>query len=459
MKPATRQIFCATDFSPNAQGAAEVAREMAAKLGASLRLVHVADPGPDFGESPQLFRPVLRRARASLKKEAARLRGRGVPVREMFLRARNAGPAITAALDQDLPSLAVVSSVSKTLFDRWTLGSVSEYITQHSPVPTLVVRAPERLLEWARGARKLNVIVAVDFTVSSDAALSFVRDLWKVGACNATVAHVEWPPEARRRLPSLGSAVRWNEGRARAQLLRNLRRKIGEFLPDETPVHLESNWGRPDAPLVHYAARADADLIVVGAHQRHGLERITQGSISRGILRHALMSVACAPVPAALAHGVEHHPRIDRVLVATDLSATGDQAIPWAYALAARDGVVKLVHVMTPASASSPLPYRGKNSLRRRTDLRSRVAGMRKRLVALVPVDAAAAGVRTEMELVDHRDAARGIAMAVRSFEPDLICLAMNGLNSGGKTAISPVIREVIAGSRQPVLLVKPEEP
>ena len=64
-------------------------------------------------------------------------------------------------------------------------------------------------------------------------------------------------------------------------------------------VHIEKGWGRSDAHLIEMAREERADLIVVGTHQRHGLGRIGHLSVSRGVLHHAPMCVACVPVSAA----------------------------------------------------------------------------------------------------------------------------------------------------------------
>src|SRR5688500_8088340 len=179
MKSTARRIVCATDFSQNARSAADVALAIAIRLNAPLVLVHVADEAHSFEEGTKDFRLAMRRAKALLRKEAQRLRRGSARIEEVVLHGRWAELAIGDFLAKNPPLLVVVSSVSKTVFDRWTLGSVSEHIAQHSPVPTLVIRAPERLLSWTRQERRLNVVVAVDFTVSSDAALAFVRYLRK----------------------------------------------------------------------------------------------------------------------------------------------------------------------------------------------------------------------------------------------------------------------------------------
>lgn len=458
MKPPTRRIVCATDFSENAGRAADVAAAIASRLRATLVLAHVADEANALGESTQDLRLALRRAKARLRKEAQRLRRDNLTLEEVLLHGRWAELAIGELIERSPPWLVVVASVSKTAFDRWTMGSVSERIAQHAPVPTLVVRAPERLLAWAQQNEPLNVVVAVDFTVSSEAALALVKELRGIGACEVTVAHINWPPDEQGWSPSSGLASTSNSPRARRQLLGALRRKAAEFIGGAFEVRLESNWGRPDAALVHLAAKAEADLIVVGAHQRRGMARVTHASVSRGVLRHAPMSVACAPVPLALAHGIGHHRHLQRVLVASDLSPSGDQAIPWAYAAVEAGGTVKLIHVVEPWELPSPLvPHY--DPARSRKKFRQRAEAARERLAALVPAAAAVAGVHTEVDVVEDRDPAHAIGVAARRFAPDLICLAAAEQPTRADAFFGSVVRDVIRQNTQPVLLVRPEEP
>lgn len=459
MKRSARRIVCATDFSPNACHAADVAAAIALRLRAVLVLVHVADQANAYGASTKGFRNLMRRTRAQVQKEAARLGRTSLVIEKVLLHGRRAEQAVEDLLVKNPPALVVVSSVSKTAFDRWTLGSVSEHIAQHSPVPTLVVRAPDRLLAWARQEVALNVVVAVDFTVSADAALGLVKDLRRVGACSITAAHINWPPAEQRWRRGSTLFLASNPPNLRRQLLRDLRRKVGEFIPGTFDLRLQPNWGRPDAALVHVATEAHADLIVVGAHQRHGIKGAALGSVSRGILRHAPMSVICAPVPTALAHGVEHHPRLERVLVATDLSASGDQAIPWAYAAVAPGGTVKLIHVVEPSELPSPLVPRYERNPTTRSAHRKRILRAREKLTALVPPGATVAGVKTEIEIVDDRDPAHGIGVAARRFGPDVICLATSERLELAEKIFGSVVRDVVVQNRQPVLLVKPEEP
>lgn len=445
MKNSAPKILCATDFSDNARTAAEVAAAIAVRLGAKLELVHVADEAHDYTEETTAFRAFLREYQASLKKEVQRLRGTGASVRGVLLHGNWAEIAIVEYIEKSSPLFAVVSSVSKTTFDRWTIGSVSESITQRSSIPTLVVRNPQRLLAWARQEQPLDVLAAVDFTVNSDAALSWMKVLREVGACRFTVAHINWPPaEHGRAAAASGQPLARNLPSVKRQLRRDLRDKAAEILDDTAEVQVQPNWGRPDAALVHLAIANDADLIVIGAHQRRGLERLAHASISRGVLRHATMSVACVPASTVVTHGVGHRHHVRRVLVATDFSTVGDQAVPWGYATLSRGGVVKLVHVVG----------RGKRTTA--AEDRRRIAEARDKLAALVPLDAAAGQIGTEFLVTLGADAASSIRAAVADFGPDIICLGSRGHSPIADALMGSVARAVMEQNRQPVLLVRP---
>jgi nucleotide-binding universal stress UspA family protein len=89
-----------------------------------------------------------------------------------------------------------------------------------------------------------------------------------------------------------------------------------------------------------------AALLVVGTHQRAGIARLWQGSVSRGVLHAAAMSVACVPRGDAVGDERES-PTFHRVLVPTDFSPLANRAIPVAYGLVPCGGVVHLLHVVT----------------------------------------------------------------------------------------------------------------
>jgi nucleotide-binding universal stress UspA family protein len=186
---------------------------------------------------------------------------------------------------------------------------------------------------------------------------------------------------------------------------------------------------------------------------------VSHRSISRGVLRHAPMNVACVPAARAVAHGRGGRAHIRRVLVATDLSPMGDRAIPWAFATLAPGGVVKLVHVLSPWAAPGALFPRPNSRRSSRDAHERRVNAAREKLRTLVPPEAPTNGIATEVEVIEDRDPARAIGVAAQRFGADLVCLSSHGRTTVAETLRGSVARAVVAQNLQPVLLVQPAPP
>lgn len=56
--------------------------------------------------------------------------------------------------------------------------------------------------------------------------------------------------------------------------------------------------GKPASAIVKTAKEWPADVIVIGSHGRHGLERALLGSVAEGVMRHAPCSVLVVRTPA-----------------------------------------------------------------------------------------------------------------------------------------------------------------
>jgi nucleotide-binding universal stress UspA family protein len=78
----------------------------------------------------------------------------------------------------------------------------------------------------------------------------------------------------------------------RLELEPRARRVLGER-PFALKVRLAN--GAVDVTLLDMASAANADLLVTGMHQWHGIGRILHSSVSRQVLRHARGNVACIP--------------------------------------------------------------------------------------------------------------------------------------------------------------------
>lgn len=300
------KIVCGTDFSVHAAEAASFAAAMAARRNGTLRLVHAISPRQVAGLLPAEVDWIRGRLRRKLVAEGNRLRGLGATVMESLVVGRP-HEVLTALASDGKADLIVVSSWKHCLPMRWLTGSVAERTAQNARVPTLVVRDHRRLLSWAEGKRPLNVFVGYDFSPSSDTAIRWVTSLKELGPRNITITHLSWSPPDTLRL-GMGDGARLGEMSPEAQRLLEgqMRETCGALLDGEDAnLHVTAGCGRPDVQLIDLAKAEGADLMIVGRNQRRRLSRFWLGSVSRGVLHHALTNVACVPVAAEAARARE----------------------------------------------------------------------------------------------------------------------------------------------------------
>lgn len=425
-----KTIVCGTDFSVNARGAARAAAAFARISGKSLALLHVADQ-EDSADSHAS-------ARRKLHEESVQLADTGLAVNGELLQGPSAGQAILEQVAQRPEvDLIVVSPVSKTAIDRWTLGSVSESLAESASVPTLVVRQPDVFVDWAAGHRLLKVLVAADFSASARAALRWAAGLRQLGSCQLTAAYVNWPPAERERLGERGPMnLTANSAEIQHVLERDFREMVGAEIGGEAGIIVQPGWGRVDAHLVGLATETGADLLVVGTHRRAGLDRWTRGSVSRGILRHAPMNVACVPLRTETSPAIR---RCRRVLVAVDLDKYDTLALPAAYSIVSEEGTVFLLNV-----ESSP-----------RTQGRN-ISQALARLEKAVPAETC--GVRTEVLVEAADDVVRAICETAEANNADVVCVGAHTRPGVAARVMGSVTLGVLQKCRRPVLVVWPEE-
>ncbi len=457
MKPnESTPIICGTDFSENARQAANVAAALATRLSAPVVLVHAAGL-LNQGSTSEAYDAVIASFRKRLHEEAEHLRGLGATVEETL--SAGAPDEMLAQLAQQRQArLLVVSSLGLRAPTRSLLGSVAERTAESSPVPTLVVRDAAPFESWARGERPLNVFVGADFTANSDAALRWISDLRQIGPCEVVAAYADWPPEETARLGVSGSfGLVGNPPGMQRVLEQDMQEKVARLLGEEhVRIVVQAGWGRVDAQLIGLATEAQADLIVVGTHQWHGLSRLQHGSVSRGILHHAPMSVACVPTLAAAPMAGPRIRECRRVLAAADLGASHGFAAPYAYSIVNPGGTVRLVHVVEPFRRTNPLIGRYYQDLPTSKEHAQQVAEFEARLRGLAPTEVAAGGIKTEVEVLEDLDTAKAICAAAERFNADVVCIGSHTRPGFTAKILGSVALGVLTQCRRPVLIVWP---
>jgi nucleotide-binding universal stress UspA family protein len=229
------------------------------------------------------------------------------------------------------------------------------------------------------------------------------------------------------------------------QLLeRELKEKVHTLLDEpNVEIRVEGGWGRADPQLITSATAEKADLIVVGTHQRHAVGRFWLGSVSRGVLRHAPLSVAIVPLFQANQQESTRIPEFRRVLVTTDFSDLANNAIPYAYSGLRPGSTICLLHVIE--SKESERQSKQTN-------------GNKRKLCSLIPTGAEARGIETQVEIVRNRKPSEAICQAAERFGADLICMASHGRSGLSKAVLGSVAHDVMTRSKRPLLVVRSGE-
>ncbi len=424
-------VICATDFSDPAASSADVAVAVARSLGVSLRLVYVVDRRASAGMLGGALDLVAASVRDRLASEAQRLRAQGVEVHEDLLDGVPDEELIRLS-GESKERLIILSSTGWRSTSFWTLGSVAEKTARGAKCPVLVVRAREPFLDWTTGKRPLKVLVGIDLSSASEAAVRWIAQLRKVGPCEVKFAHVYSPAEEMARYGFRSSIVE-EDPRLRQALLEDLTQLVTSAGEASSEILVRPNLGRPADPLVDIAETEGADLLVVATRELPALERAKRGSVSYTALHMSPTSVAT--VPAGSEFTAQSLPRLERIVVASDGSEGGRSAICYGMAIAPPGSVVHVVRVLPKKSSADD-----KDAARRS-------------LLDGIPHDSTR---RTEVEVIESDDAAQAICQAAERLHADVIAIASRGRSTAFRTILGSVSEEVAKQSRRPVIIIHP---
>lgn len=430
----TALVF-ATDFSEGAARAASSAALLAARRNAKLSLVH-AVPANTLHRLGEPFREATERA---LREEADRLSALGAEV-DIQLLSGSLDEAVMAHAKR-VQALAILVGPPSGPPTLTGVGGSLDRLSARSDRPLLVLRQPERFSSWAQGDRPLRILVGLDRSVASEAALRFAHLLGTLGPVQLEIGHVFYPSEESARL-GLPRPTAFDE--VTQDLREALERELGARTrrPDGShpPVHLRVGLGRKADHLTELARELDADLLLVGNHHPRALAKLW--SVSHHVMRTAACAVATVPAGSVEVEGQAGStlPTFQTVTVATDFSPLGNRAVPHAFAAAAPGATIHIIHAAE--GVESPEMTRG----------------LQERLLELVPNEARLKGQRALPEVLAPRaeqDLATTIIQAAARHGSDLVVLGSHGRTGLEKFLLGSVARGVMEATDRPVLIVR----
>ncbi|MPV65184.1 universal stress protein [Burkholderia sp. BE17] len=200
------------------------------------------------------------------------------------------------------------------------------------------------------GAPLQRVLIAIDGSVASDRAVAFARH---IVPSNASV-HIVSIAENPRTLVPLGSQATSFLEAARNELLKDAsdsvsRAKIemqrDDIDIDTEVIDLSKHGGDIVRALVESTEVRQADLLIVGAHQHHGLRRWIEGTVSGPLAR--LVRCPLLIVPESFVSTAEHLPQ--RILFAVDGSPLALHALRAGLQFSRPDTELRAIYVQDRA--------------------------------------------------------------------------------------------------------------
>ncbi len=454
------KIICAVDFSEPSLQAVRVAARFAQRFGDELLLVNVWSSPFTFyreliGDPRAVEEKMVAKSSADLEEIARPLRSVDLKVERQILSSPHTAEAIVALGKEVNARMLIVGSRGGHGAKKLFIGSVAERTMLLSDRPVLVVHSgPSSLEEWAEGRRALRVVVGLDHSAASLAAVDWVRNLRALGPCDVTFLHAFWPLEQYSRLGVHGAVnIAVGDEETRRVLERELRPLFSD-LPGAGTVALKLKpvWGPAVETIVEETKVSQADLLVMGTNQRGPLGRLWAGATVQPTVRMAELPVLCVPASQKHHAAAGTPARIRKILVATDFSELGNRAVAYAFDLARGGGTVTLCHVH---ERPLPVPAYAYPDDRGALDPGQRLE-VEKQLRALVPPEATDQGVSSEVVIVDGGHAATGIFQEANRLGVDAICLGSHGRSGLSRALLGSVAEAVTRRAERPVLVVRP---
>lgn len=238
--------------------------------------------------------------------------------------------------------------------------------------------------------------------------------------------------------------------KARLEKLEALRAGIRALAEIRVVTALEG--GIVTSTLAEYAKRYNVDLIVMSSHARGGLERITLGSVTDYLIRHADVPVLVVkPSASSMADNPEQI--FNRILVPLDGSTVAAQILPVVASLASElNATVNLMYVLTP------LTYAQKEIMQPGLPWWDEDIAIANAYLEDVAAHLAKAGLPVAKEVVLSEDIAGAILDYGVRIRADLIALATRGAGGVSRLLFGGVADQITRRSTTSLLVFHPEQ-
>ena len=272
-----RKILCPLDFFKASSRAFDYALRIAANYDARVHVLHVIAPvlssvyGAPFG---------VEDLTASLEKESKRLlqkyKERAVKANiglTTEVRMGDIDLGILHSIEAQKADLLVMGTHGRRGFERLILGSVTERMIRHCPVPLLTIGEAKR----ASAPKIRRILVTTDFSAGTAEAVAHALSIGQRNRGKVTLLHVLHDDAADAA------------GKYRDQLVRGIELQLHKFIPErafeECEIETRLEAGSPSTVIPKIVKSGSYDLLVMNIHGKRLIDRALVGSTAERTLR------------------------------------------------------------------------------------------------------------------------------------------------------------------------------
>jgi len=283
------KILCPVDFFPASDAAVNYAAGLAANYDARIHLLHVITPllptAYEYAvDTTSIIESLEKNAAEEMKKLSLRAKESGVHA-DFEIRIGDVYDEIKHCIEAERPELVVMGTHGRRGVQRWFMGSTTEKLLRHSPVPLLTISASGERVPAAPRFRR--ILVTTDFSEGTADALAYAFSVAQENESRIMLLHV---------VHDVTADV---SGKYRDSLIKGVEKQLQDLVPPEArnwcDVVTDVETGVPYRIILRTVEDERVDLLVMNIHGKGMLDRALLGSTAERVVRAASCPVMLIP--------------------------------------------------------------------------------------------------------------------------------------------------------------------
>ncbi|UCC60166.1 MAG: universal stress protein [Dehalococcoidia bacterium] len=285
------RILVPLDGSELAEAALPYAEELAGRLGSEVILIHAYESDDEkYRRMHQLYLQKIVEATKRGVKSRLGTGEKGEARVDSALLIGHPAEQIVEYADRESIGLILMATHGRSGIKRWVLGDVAAKVARATKGPVALIRVDEKGLKASKKAKISNIILPLDGSKESEAAIRPVEELASKLKANVVLLHVIAPTYFVYSIP--GETVEMpltaeDMQRSREKAEHYLETVAAAFQKKGVNTRIEVIVGAAADQILSLADEIPADMVAMSTHGRSGISRWAFGSITDKVLHAA----------------------------------------------------------------------------------------------------------------------------------------------------------------------------